>query len=362
MGWFRTRRARRRGGGGATGAAAAQVVYNRGNAGEPETLDPHKTSTVHEAHILRDLYEGLVIHDGAGKVEPGRGREARDIRRRHASTASRSANNAKWSNGDPVKAADFVFSFRRIMDPETGAKYANILYPILNAEKVNKGQGASSRTSASRRSTTRRSRSRSSADALLPRAPDPPDRPARASGPRSRSSARTSSSPATWSRTAPTSSPSSCRTRTSSCVKNPNYHDAANVKIDTVNYYPTTDLVRRGAALRGRRARHRRATSRPTRSSSSRRSFGDQVKISALSRHLVLRREHVEGAVRRRARAPGAVDRPSTASSSPRRSGAAPCCRPIRSCRPASAITASPRPPTTRTCRRSTARTRPRSC
>src|SRR5919206_496038 len=48
--------------------------------------------------------------------------------------------NGKWSNGDPVKASDFVYSYRRIMNPETGAKYATILYPILNAEKVNKGQ------------------------------------------------------------------------------------------------------------------------------------------------------------------------------------------------------------------------------
>ena len=40
-----------------------------------------------------------------------------------------------------MKASDFVFSYRRIMNPETGAKYANILYPILNAEKINKGQG-----------------------------------------------------------------------------------------------------------------------------------------------------------------------------------------------------------------------------
>ena len=37
------------------GAAMAEVVYNRGNDGEPETLDAHKTSTVQEAHIMRDL-------------------------------------------------------------------------------------------------------------------------------------------------------------------------------------------------------------------------------------------------------------------------------------------------------------------
>src|SRR5262245_44309519 len=43
--------------------AFAEVVYNRGNSGDPESLDPHKTSTVNEAHILRDLFEGLVMQD-----------------------------------------------------------------------------------------------------------------------------------------------------------------------------------------------------------------------------------------------------------------------------------------------------------
>jgi oligopeptide transport system substrate-binding protein len=52
------------------------------------------------------------------------------------------AHDAKWSNGDPVVAGDFVYSLRRIMTPETGAKYANILYPIKNAEAINKGEMA----------------------------------------------------------------------------------------------------------------------------------------------------------------------------------------------------------------------------
>ena len=81
-----------------------------------------------------------------------------------------------------------------------------------------------------------------------------------------------------------------------------------------------------------------------------------------LSRHLLLRRQLLEGAVQRRARAPGPVHGRSTASSSRSRSGARPCSRPIPSCRRASAITASPPRSTTRTCRRSTARKRPRRC
>ena len=48
----------------------AEIVYHRSNTGEPETLDPHKTSMVYEAHILRDIYEGLVVYDAKSKVIP----------------------------------------------------------------------------------------------------------------------------------------------------------------------------------------------------------------------------------------------------------------------------------------------------
>ncbi|HZH50917.1 MAG TPA: peptide ABC transporter substrate-binding protein [Microvirga sp.] len=121
------------------GAASAQVVYNRANSGEPETLDTHKTSTVQEAHILRDMLEGLVTYNAKGEAVPGQAEkwEVSDDGKTYRFTLR---NGLKWSNGDPVKAADFVYSYRRIMNPETGAKYANILYPIKNAEKINKGQ------------------------------------------------------------------------------------------------------------------------------------------------------------------------------------------------------------------------------
>jgi oligopeptide transport system substrate-binding protein len=123
-----------------TSFAAAQVTYHRGNDAEPETLDVHKTSTVGESHVMRDLYEGLVIKNAKGEVIPGVAEkwETSDDGKLFRFTLR---EGAKWSNGDPVKASDFVFAYRRIMNPETGAKYANVLYPILNAEKVNKGNG-----------------------------------------------------------------------------------------------------------------------------------------------------------------------------------------------------------------------------
>ena len=62
--------------------AFAEVVYNRGSAADPESLDPHKTSTVYEAHILRDLFEGLVMQDKQGRRDPRRRRKLDRLRRR----------------------------------------------------------------------------------------------------------------------------------------------------------------------------------------------------------------------------------------------------------------------------------------
>ncbi|WP_210341568.1 peptide ABC transporter substrate-binding protein [Methylopila capsulata] len=120
-------------------AASAEVVYDRGNSGEPETLDPHLVSTVQEANLMRELFEGLTAHDGRADVVPGVAErwEVSDDGRTWVFTLR---PDARWSNGDPVTAEDFAFSLRRILDPSFAAKYANLLYPILNAEKVNKGE------------------------------------------------------------------------------------------------------------------------------------------------------------------------------------------------------------------------------
>ncbi len=123
---------------GSVGAGQAQNIYHRGNSADPETLDVHKTSTVYEAHVLRDLFEGLVIHNSKAEIVPG-------VAESWTSSADglrhtfKLRSTAKWSNGEPVAAADFVFAFRRIMNPDTGAKYAKILYAIKGAEAANKG-------------------------------------------------------------------------------------------------------------------------------------------------------------------------------------------------------------------------------
>lgn len=119
--------------------AQAETVYHRGNAGDPKTLDAHQTSIDVEANILWDLLEGLVTYDEAGRIVPGAA-ESWTLSPDGTVYTFKLRANGKWSNGDPVRASDFVFSFRRIMDPQTAAKYASLHYPIKNAEKVNRGR------------------------------------------------------------------------------------------------------------------------------------------------------------------------------------------------------------------------------
>ncbi|PIY73118.1 MAG: ABC transporter substrate-binding protein [Rhodobacterales bacterium CG_4_10_14_0_8_um_filter_70_9] len=121
--------------------ATAQTVLVRGNDTDPATLDHHKTSTVAEANLLRDLYEGLVAEDAGGKVIPGAA-QSWEISEDGLTYTFSLRPDAKWSNGDPVSAEDFLFAFRRIMTPATAAGYASVLFPIANAEAITKGEMA----------------------------------------------------------------------------------------------------------------------------------------------------------------------------------------------------------------------------
>lgn len=122
--------------GAAFSPAFAEVVYNRGSAAEPESVDPHKTSTVYEAHILRDMFQGLVMQDQDANLIPGAA-ESWTVSDDGTVYTFKLRANAVWSDGSPVTAEDFAYSFRRLLDPATGAEYASMLYPIKNAEEVN---------------------------------------------------------------------------------------------------------------------------------------------------------------------------------------------------------------------------------
>ena len=120
-------------------APAANNTLQRGNAAEPETLDVHKSSGVPEANIQRDLFEGLVAEAADGSPIPGVA-ESWSLSDDGRVYTFRLRKDAKWSNGDPVTAHDFVFALRRGVDPAVGSSYAFILWPIANAEGITKGK------------------------------------------------------------------------------------------------------------------------------------------------------------------------------------------------------------------------------
>lgn len=125
---------------GASSARAAEGrTYRRGNDADPETLDPHKSSTVAEAHILRDLYEGLLTYDNLGAIIPGAA-ERWEVSADALTYRFHLRPDGRWSNGDAVEAEDFVQALRRILRPATAAKYAEVLYPLRNAAAVNRGE------------------------------------------------------------------------------------------------------------------------------------------------------------------------------------------------------------------------------
>jgi oligopeptide transport system substrate-binding protein len=122
-----------------TTGAFAEVVFNRGNSADPESLDPHKTSTVYEAHILRDLFLGLTTDDAKAEVIPGAA-ESWTISPDGKVYTFKLRAGATWSDGSPVTAHDFVFSWQRVVDPATAAEYAYMLAPVVNAEDVTAGK------------------------------------------------------------------------------------------------------------------------------------------------------------------------------------------------------------------------------
>ena len=121
-----------------SGAASAEMVYNRGNSADPESLDPHKTSTVYEAHILRDLFLGLTTENAKAEAVPGAA-ESWDVSDDQTVWTFHLRKDGKWSDGTPVTASDFVFSWERLVTPATAAEYAYMLAPVVNAEEITAG-------------------------------------------------------------------------------------------------------------------------------------------------------------------------------------------------------------------------------
>jgi oligopeptide transport system substrate-binding protein len=123
-----------------TSAPADPFTLHRGNGAEPSTLDPHLASGNWENNIIGDMFMGLMTEGADARAVPGAALGYTVSPDGLVYTFKLREHN--WSDGRPVTAHDFQFSFRRILDPKTAAQYAAILYPIKNAEAVNSGKMA----------------------------------------------------------------------------------------------------------------------------------------------------------------------------------------------------------------------------
>lgn len=107
---------------------------------EPKTLDPAVATGFLEARILDCLFEGLVGYD-PDRYTPIPGVAERwEISPDGRVYTFHLRHDARWSDGAPVRAEDFRYSWKRALDPETASEYAYQLYPIRNAKPFNEGQ------------------------------------------------------------------------------------------------------------------------------------------------------------------------------------------------------------------------------
>ncbi|MGF9854275.1 peptide ABC transporter substrate-binding protein [Bacillus paramobilis] len=118
---------------------AAKQVFNKTENQEIPTMDTSKSTDTLGSQILGNTMEGLYRLDKENKPIPAAAESSTKSEDGKKYTF-KLRKDAKWSNGDPVTAKDFVFGWQRLLDPKTAAEYAFIAFPIKNAEAVNKGE------------------------------------------------------------------------------------------------------------------------------------------------------------------------------------------------------------------------------
>lgn len=106
--------------------------------GEPETLDWNRAHTPIETYLLMNLMEGLVTYDSEMNIIPALAQSWR-VSPDGKTYLFKLRERVLWSDGKPLRAQDFVFSWRRLLSPMTAASYAYFLFDIQGAQEFNQG-------------------------------------------------------------------------------------------------------------------------------------------------------------------------------------------------------------------------------
>jgi len=113
-------------------------TLTRGNGAEPDTLDPHKASGNWENNIIGDMFIGLMTDAADSRPVPGAAESF--TASADGLTYTFRLRDHVWSDGTPVTAHDYVYSFRRMANPKTAAQYVSILYPVKNMQAAAAGR------------------------------------------------------------------------------------------------------------------------------------------------------------------------------------------------------------------------------
>ena len=106
-----------------------------GNSAEPKSLDIHLVTGVIESKVLTALFEGLVANDAVSDDATPPGAAASwEHNADMTEWTFKLQPEGKWSDGVPVTADDFVFAYHRLLHPDLGGPYAEMLYFITGAE------------------------------------------------------------------------------------------------------------------------------------------------------------------------------------------------------------------------------------
>ncbi|MFL5296201.1 MAG: peptide ABC transporter substrate-binding protein [Phenylobacterium sp.] len=219
---------------------ADKICLEYGNEIEPLTLDPQTANLTNEIRIIGDLMVGLTTEAADGKALPGMATSWETSA--DGLTWTFHLRDAKWSDGVPVTAEDFVFAYRRILDPKTASIYAYLVTLLKNGQAVNDGKAPLSAVGAA--------------------APDPHTLVLTLEHPAPylpQLAMHSSFYPVpkhaverlgeAWTRPGTYVSNGAYRLtawRLGDYVrveKNPRFFDAAHVCVDRINYYPTTDVI-----------------------------------------------------------------------------------------------------------------------
>ncbi|RLQ23380.1 peptide ABC transporter substrate-binding protein [Seongchinamella sediminis] len=115
-------------------------ILHFGNGSEPQGLDPHVVTGVPENKLIRALFEGLAVKNPYTlEPEPGVA-ESWDVSADGKTVTFHINPEARWSNGEPVTAGDYLWSWERALNPAMGNLYAYMLFPIVNSEAYAKGE------------------------------------------------------------------------------------------------------------------------------------------------------------------------------------------------------------------------------